>query len=147
MKKMKEKGFTLVELLAVIIIIGILVTFAVVSASEYLRKSRNDSFELAENTFLTEVKNAYADCLANSSNSFCQNHQSFGFSNETIYLKELIENRYAEPIKNPYDTNTYCDKENSYVVETSSNTSSPNQQVSYRVCLICGEKKSSTCSG
>ena len=44
--KNKKGGFTLVELLAVIVILGILVTIGVVVTSRYLTESRKKSYKI-----------------------------------------------------------------------------------------------------
>ncbi len=144
--KMKKNGFTLVELLATIIILGMILTMAYQAYHSYIRKSSEDSFKIAENTLRTNAKDAYADCLAGSTNEFCKNHQSFGYQNETIYFHELIQYGYAEPIKDPDDSNSQCDESKSYVIAQVQNSTSMNKIVNYTVCLVCGNQKSSTCT-
>lgn len=143
---MNKKAFTLIELLAVVLILGMLATIATASYHKFTMKAEKESFQMAEKTLINDVKNAYADCLGNSINAFCDNHQSFGYQNETVYLKDLIENGYSEKIKNPYNTDSYCDENLSYVKVTSSGVNANNMDVSYTVCLICGDKKSDSCS-
>ena len=143
---MNRKGFTLIELLVVIIILGFIGTMATVSYYNYAKTSKDKSFEMAEKTFENDVKNAYADCLSNSNNPFCDNHQSFGYQNEIVYLKDLIKNGYSSKFKNPYNTNTYCDENLSYVKVIGSSDSGINKSATYQVCLICGDKQSSGCS-
>ena len=137
-----QKGFTLIEMLAVVILLAILMTIAVGSYYSYIKKSRDDSFKIAENTIQNDVKNAYADCLSNSKNEFCINHSGYGEKNDKIYLKELIDAGYSEQIKNPYDTNSFCDASASYVTVIGNNT---DNNASYLTCLVCGDKKSNSC--
>lgn len=137
-----QKGFTLIEMLAVVILLAILMVIAVGSYYSYIKKSRDDSFKIAENTIQNDVKNAYADCLSNSKNEFCINHSGYGEKNDKIYLKELIDAGYSEQIKNPYDTNSFCDTSASYVTVIGNNT---NNDSTYLTCLVCGDKKSDTC--
>lgn len=143
---MNKKGFTLIELLAIIIILGIIFSIAMGSYNRYLKTSREKSFEMAEKTLLNDVKDAYADCLSNSKNIFCTNHPNIGYQNETIYLKELIDAEYSGKIKNPYQTDSFCDMERSYVKIDVNNTNMNNKDISYKVCLICGNVKSTSCS-
>jgi len=137
-----KKGFTLIEMLAVVILLAILMAIAVGSYYSYIKKSRDDSFKIAENTIQNDVKNAYADCLSNSKNEFCINHSGYGEKNDKIYLKELIDAGYSEQIKNPYDTNSFCDTSASYVTVIGNNT---DNNSSYLTCLVCGDKKSNSC--
>ena len=137
-----QKGFTLIEMLAVVILLAILMAIAVGSYYSYIKKSRDDSFKIAENTIQNDVKNAYADCLSNSKSEFCINHSGYGEKNDKIYLKELIDAGYSEQIKNPYDTNSFCDIDSSYVTVIGNNT---DNNSSYLTCLVCGDKKSNSC--
>lgn len=143
---MNKKAFTLIELLIVVMILGILSVIATASYHKFTMKAEKESFQMAEKTLINDVKNAYADCLANSTNDFCKNHQSFGYQNETIYLKDLITNGYSKRIKNPYNINTYCDENSSYVKVVGSGDSGNNKTATYQVCLICGDKRSDSCS-
>jgi len=143
---MNKKAFTLIELLAVVIILGILGGLAVGAYYKYLDKARNESFKMAEKTLVNDVKDAYADCLSNFGNEFCDNHSNFGYINETIYLNELIQTGYSNKIKDPYDTNSYCDPNLSYVkVIVNTASTQINKDINYQVCLVCGDKISSTC--
>lgn len=143
---MNKKGFSLIELLAVVIILGLISSIAVGAYYNHLKTTRDDSFKMAEKTFINDVKDAYADCLSNSKNSFCSNHPDFGYQNETIFLKELIENEYSEKIKNPYQTDSFCDTELSYVKVNVNNINMNNKDISYEVCLVCGNVKSTGCT-
>lgn len=106
---MNKNAFMLIELLAVIILLGILGGLATGAYYKYLDSSRRKSFEMAEGTFVNDVKNAYTDCLSNSTNGFCQKYERPQRNNETetIYLSDLIEYGYSDKIENPYNN---CDK-------------------------------------
>ena len=146
---MKQKAFTLIELLGVIVILGILISLATVAYSSYLEKSKIKSFEIEENSFISATRGAYLDCLSNNpNNTYCKNHSSLENANETdtIYLKELINDTYIDPIKNPYDTKELCNQEDSYVIiKRINDTNEINSEFDYTVCLICGDKQSKTC--
>ena len=45
---MNKKGFTLVELLATIVILGVLSTIGITSTSKYLTQSRKKSYKIKE---------------------------------------------------------------------------------------------------
>ena len=55
--KINEKGFTLIEILAVIIILGILMIIAVPSVTEYIIGSRDFSFVKTADKFIEEAMN------------------------------------------------------------------------------------------
>ncbi len=144
-----KKGFTLIELLGVIILLGIIITIAVISYSSSLNKTKIKAFQLEEGNFVDATKSAYVDCLGNNpTNNFCELHQQLDDKNtyDFVYLKELIDDNYIGKIKNPYDTEQFCDFENSYVYVSRKNSSNANNaDIVYKVCLICGDKKSENC--
>ena len=147
---MNKKGFTLVELLGVIILLGILATIAVVGYSNYLGNSKKKAFTIEEENFISATRSAYADCISNKTdNDFCSNHPNLEtkYTYQFVYLKELIDDNYIRVIKNPYNVEQACDSEKSYVYVGSKNDadSSANSDIAYKVCLICGDHKSKDC--
>jgi len=148
---MNRKAFTLIEFLAVIMLLGILSGIAVVSYNRQLISGREKAFLLAENSFQDAISEAYVDCNTNFSDKvFCINHSepiSIGEA-DIVRLEELINDGYINPIKNPYDTNQECDKSKSYVkvVGNVDMNETENNDLSYNVCLVCGSKKSAGCN-
>ena len=59
--KLKNKGFTLVELLATIIILGLLVSIAYVSVSSILNSGDDSYYESQENMLVLAGREYYAD--------------------------------------------------------------------------------------
>ena len=59
MKKLNRKGFTLVELLAVIVILAIVVGITLVTVLPTLKKSRQQAFELSANTIAEYLEKQY----------------------------------------------------------------------------------------
>lgn len=120
-----NKGFTLVELLAVIAILAIIMGFATWTYTRYLKSSRLESLELDVNSVEDSVASAYNDCKNGSSNIICENmlklddkDDSGNYVSQTFMLRELINGQYIEDIKNPYQKSEVCDKNNSYVIVT-----------------------------
>jgi len=144
---MNKKGLTIIELLAVIVVLGILMTMAATSYTGYLKRSRDESFKLAENSFRDTVEEAYIDCNANlNRNNFCVNHKLPTGSNvDKVYLNELINSNYIDRIKNPYQTDEYCDVDNSFVEVKLISSNNGVSEYSYKVCLKCGNKYSEGC--
>lgn len=139
----RKNGFTLIEMLGVMILLGILTTLAVSSYSSYLTKTKIKAFTMEEKSMRDATESAYIDCVSNHpNNTFCKNHSMVDTIGETdtVYLKELIQDQYIDIIKNPYDTEEECDMEKSYVFVEKSNT-----KTAYQVCLICGKNKSNEC--
>ncbi len=62
-----KKGFTLVELLAVIVILAVLVLLAVPSVIKMMDNSKKNSFVVEAENIIGGAKLAYADSLLNSS--------------------------------------------------------------------------------
>ena len=59
MKKLNRKGFTLVELLAVIVILAIVVGITMVTVLPTLKKSRQEAFELTAQTAADYLEKQY----------------------------------------------------------------------------------------
>ena len=59
MKRLNRKGFTLVELLAVIVILAIVVGITLVTVLPSLKKARQESFELTANTVAEFLEKQY----------------------------------------------------------------------------------------
>ena len=59
MKRLNRKGFTLVELLAVIVILAIVVGITLVTVLPTLKKSRQQAFELSANTVAEYLEKQY----------------------------------------------------------------------------------------
>lgn len=179
---MKRKGFTLVEMLAVIVVLGIVLTLAVGAYTSYKRKSSDNSFKILVKSFENALIEASIDCNSGfSDNDFCDLYDEPNTAGETakIYLKDLINNEYLDEVRNPYNTSEMCDVEKSYIevtkvqsgvafntgivriatgssdVTTGSTSQNPSGDInseangindlSYRVCLICGSKESEGC--
>ena len=53
---MNKKGFTLVELLAVIVILGILLTISIPAASNYINSTRRESFVVIMKEYAEAVR-------------------------------------------------------------------------------------------
>lgn len=143
---MKKNGFTLVELLAVVVILGIIMAVAIVSYTGNMQRSKDKTFEMAEKDFQSAASNAYIQYLSNQDLRLSNVFDDLTYSNKTtVYLKDLINYDYIKKIKNPYNTEEMCDFENSNVVIEK--TVGAKDDFNYQVCLICGDNKSDNCLG
>lgn len=76
MKKLNlknKKGFTLVELLAVIVVLAIIILIAMPSVLSSMEKARKNSFAVEANEVIRSAQTAYADAVmqGKSGNTFC----------------------------------------------------------------------------
>lgn len=122
---MNKNGYTLVELLTVIVIIGVLSTLAVISYSYVIRSSSNRVFESYIDTMHAEAVIYY------TKNSI----DAYRLSTTTPTRLSLNTLKVAE-INNPVDKTDKC--LNSYVDVTRNNNSSM-ISLTYNVCLKCND--------
>lgn len=107
-EKLNKKGFTLVEVLAVIVILGILSTIGTVSIIN-LRKKQEEKFNNTQLQIFKQTSQTY----------FSDNKSKLPTTpsgTETIYLKDLIDNNYIDELLD-YRKNEY-DRDKSYVKVT-----------------------------
>src|SRR5574344_2390456 len=64
---MKKKGLTLIELLAVIVILGVIMVIAVPAVTRYINQSRQDSFISTAKSYVDAVQTA---SVTNGSDSY-----------------------------------------------------------------------------
>ncbi len=134
-----RKGFTLVELLAVIVILGILTLITVPIVSNYISDSRQKTYTAHEKTMEEAAKSLTVECI--NGKEVCDLPQE-GQSN-TILLSELIDKNFSQRLQNPQGSG-YCNENLSYV--TISNVG--NSDYKYEACLYCGNyaTESTSCS-
>ena len=91
MKKINKKGFSLVELLAVIAILGILSGVAIIAYNRYTSRARNDSYkELAESAI-------------NGAQQYFMDHPR----SEKVFLSDLLKGQYINNINDPSNKKCY----------------------------------------
>ena len=103
--KSNKKGFTLIEILAAVTILGVLSIVAIVSVNKVIQKSKQnhyvtaeDNLEMAGQSYVQQNRNSLPKAIGQK---------------KKIPLKTLVEKNYIEPIKDYSDNE--CDLENSYV--------------------------------
>ena len=101
-----QKGFTLIELMIVVAIIGILSAIAIPSYQNYSKKSANRACMIETKSYANSVLNSLNNDLSAPAPSFgaCKN-TSTDASGWTI---ATLSNITGEP-KSPGDKNTTCD--------------------------------------
>ena len=104
---MNKKGFTLIELIGVIVLLALITSIATVALNNYLKQGRERSFKILQNSIEDAVLDAYTACLANDGSSdFCRVHSipEISGAGERVTLKELLDNGFIEDVKNPWKT-------------------------------------------
>ena len=160
---LNKKGFTLVELLAVIAIIGILSGVAIMAVSKYQIKATNDVYK----NFEKQLKDSTINYLTSNIDQIPDQGTT-----SKIYAKTLKENNYLDDLVDPITESKMCINDNtandSYViVKNNSNISDgdtenitydengnmiinssniKNLDLEYTVCLMCSQYQSSACS-
>mgnify|MGYP004480487731 CR=1 FL=1 len=127
MMKNKKGGFTLVELLAVIVILGVLSTIGVVSVNKYLTQSRKKSYKIMSQT----IYEATMNCITQGKCAAPTRSEAVVVSTDT-----LIKYGYLKKLDNPYSKRSDC--VGSVVVKNKSNdNNSEYQKYTYDVQLTC----------
>ena len=127
MMKNKKGGFTLVELLAVIVILVILATIGVVVTSRYLTESRKKSYKIMSQT----IYEATMNCITQGKCAAPTRSEAVVVSTDT-----LIKYGYLKKLDNPYSKRSDCN--GSVVVKNvSTNNNSEYQKYTYDVQLTC----------
>ena len=135
-KKRKIKSaFTLVELLAVIVIIGILAIVVVPSVTMYISNTRNETYKSHEKTMQEAAKSYTVECIQGTNPCTLPGR---GRKTE-IYLDELIEKEYLSNLQDPQNTKKNCDASKSYVIVTNNDGN-----YEYESCLYCGSYASNS---
>ena len=123
---MKKNGFTLVELLAVIVVLAIVAGLAVISMSAIINNGKNGVY-----------KNYESSLEGATRNYFIENIDEVPTTSKNIYLKDLINMNFIENFTDPNGGNCNDLDENSYVLVSRGSDTGSNINLTYKVCLIC----------
>ncbi|MGM0841871.1 MAG: type II secretion system protein [Bacillota bacterium] len=99
-----ERGYTLVELLAVIVILGIIAVIAVLAINNLIEKSKKQAF----------VANALT--MKSSAQYYAKDAMLQEKVTGKITYKELIDAQLIEPILDPHSKTVMAPDESSYVL-------------------------------
>ena len=121
-----KKGFTLVELLAVIVVLAIIILIAMPAVLSSMEKARKNSFAVEANEVIRAAQTAYADAVMNgkaAGNSICvpYNYLKKGFleKNDPNYNGSVLIT--INPTSGQASYNIYLSNSN-YTVDPTKNT-------------------------
>ena len=128
-RKKRKRAFTLIEILAVIVILGIIALIAVPIVSNYITDSRTKTYMAHESTMREAARSMVIECI--DGKETCD----LPPDNQTreIYLDELIDKGFSEKLQNP-QSGGFCNSALSYV--RIHNTGGSNYE--FEACLYCG---------
>lgn len=131
-----KKGYTMMELLAVIIILGILMTLAYVGVTKYLKQTKD-----------TVYKDFEKNITAGAENYLVEHSSKIPKVGEKLVIdvSKLVCEGYIESLEDPVKTNKTCNIE-SYAIITRKDNTEYNMDIEYTACLKCSNYESPACS-
>ena len=120
---MNKRAFTLLELLATIIILGLLTTIVIAGILPLLNRGNNEYYNSQEDMIILAARDYFTDYRSRLPKEIGET--------SSVTLKELIDGKYIDPIKDRNDND--CDYENSTVVVQKITE----KDYQYYVTLIC----------
>ena len=124
---MNKKGFTLIEMLAVILILALVTGIIVFTYRNVFKLAQDDYYQVLENNIIlagNEYFNDHQDELPNGENI------------QKVTLSSLIQGKYLEPVHD--DSGNLCTTDGVYVHRE-------NNKLKYEVCLRCSNYVSPFC--
>ena len=123
MKRKNEKGFSLVELLGVILILGILICLAIMAYGRYSTKAKHQSY----------------DTMAKSVTSSVEEYMMDNGAVSQLEISELVKGNYLKQTEDPGQKGKTCDG-NVKIIHEEGDGSTLNEN-SYKVRLCCHNYK------
>ena len=130
---MNKKGFTMVELLATIVILAILAVLAVVGVSTYL----NHTYQVAYQDYEKTLSSASSNFLIENSIYTPEVQSSLVLEGDMLVCRD-----YMKTFQNPRNKENSC---SAYVIVTRNEDVQFNQDIDFQVCLRCGQYESEAC--
>ena len=134
--KTNKRGFTVVELLVVLVILGILITLAYMGVSRYLNQARSTTYEDFEKNITSGVTNYLIDHTGSIPNEG---------ESLVVDVEKLVCEGYIDNLQDPRESSKTCNLE-SYAIVKRNNDTSSNMDIEYSACLKCSSYESPACS-
>ena len=131
MARLNRKGFTLVEVLAVVVILGVIMLIAVPNVNHLIQQNREDSYEKLKQNFIQAAKAYFSDNrykISVNMNGACDSYHQrdvIGFpgindgDNSKIRISLLVDRGYLKlsnnKITNPKNRGQSLKSDSSYV--------------------------------
>ena len=117
---MNNKGFTLVEILATIAILGILSGIVIGGVQKYIEKSRQQAYDTLASSSVDATK------------EYVMDHPGV----KQVYFDDLLEGNYIDNISNPKDNSSNCSGR--VKVNTKKGSNGVLDDYTYNVFMCCG---------
>ena len=123
--KLNRKGFSLIEMLAVVVILGLLLAFMIPNVAQLIEKNKNDSYDKLKDNIVIAAKNYVSDnrykieidgkCIDKTDKKNVNKINGNIMTESKMYISSLTAAGYlTDPIINP-KTNKEIDLSSSYV--------------------------------
>lgn len=131
-----KKGFSLTELLAVVVLLGVIIAIAIPSYNKYIEKTKDKKYESYEYAMEDAAEMFIQQCLVKNE---CPNGQGYSdVLGQRLSLNVLKDNL------NLNEEFEGCELENSYVKVSHNGIGNTDiENYDYKVCLKCGEEYNS----
>lgn len=115
MKKLNRKGFTLVELIATILILALVVGIGSYTITQIIKGSKEKNYQLLINEIRNAVEEYHIECNYGGESDSCDSEFALGFLVSNGYLKgnKAVEGGSLELV-NPLDDKVITECEISY---------------------------------
>ena len=97
MKKLNNKGFTLVELIATVVLLSLVISLGAVSITAVIKNSKEKNYELLIKEIKDAVEEQYIECQFSNNSAIedaCPSKQADGYYH--IQLQDLVDNGFLK---------------------------------------------------